>query len=173
MSRHPVLACLAAALLAGCAAAPAPLATEAVTSDYAAGGGHFDDGATIIFLTRVFEQSGRVGFCGARTKHSMTARTALYDRQVAGAAALEIAGDRIARGLGALAEARYRDDMTGATARCFLTDRPWRPEYAAAAPEIRIPRLQFAEGDDSLFGIGWGDAVTFRQTPVNRPLPSP
>jgi hypothetical protein len=173
MFRRAIVACLATALLAGCAASPAPLATESVSRAYAAGGGRFDDGATIIFLTRVFEQAGRVAYCGARTEHSMTGRTLLYDRQVAGTAALEIAGDRIASGLGALPEARYRPDMTGATARCFLTDRPWLPAYASAEPRIRIPRLQFAEGDEGAFGIGWGDAVTFRQAPVHRPLPPP
>jgi hypothetical protein len=61
--------------------------------------------------------------------------------------------------------------MTGAAARCFVTDHPWRRAYAGAVPEIRIPRLQFDEGDDE--GFGGGDTVVFRQTPVHRPLPGP
>jgi hypothetical protein len=68
-----------------------------------------------------------------------------------------------------LPEARFRPDMTGAIARCYLTDRPWRADYAGAEPEIRIPRLQFGDGDE---GLG-GDAVVFRQTGVDRPLPPP
>ena len=167
-------ACLVTLLaLSGCVAQPHPLGVEPVTRAYSAGGGSFDDGATIIFLTRVFEQADHVGYCGARTEHSMTARTILQERQVADAAAIEVAGDRIASGLGVLPRLRYAPDMRGATARCFLTDRPWLAAYAGAEPRIRIPRLMFPEGDDGLLGIGWGDAVTFRQAPVHRPLPSP
>lgn len=170
MPRRPVPACLAALLLAGCAPAPSPLATEAVTPDYVAGGGHYDDGSALIFLVRVFEQDGRTAFCGTRTAQS-TGRTTIYHHMVAGAAMLRVAGDPIASGLQRLPEARWRPDMTGATARCFVTDRPWRPEYAGATPEIRVPRQQFLEGDNG-FGIGGGgESVTFRQTPVHRPLP--
>ena len=59
--------------------------------------------------------------------------------------------------------------MTGASARCFLTERPWRPAYAAADPEIRIPRLQLYEDEGQ--GFGGGGTVVFRQAPVHRPLP--
>lgn len=172
MPTRKLLACLAAAAaLAGCVALPWPRGVEPVTPAYAAGGGRYDDGATVIILTRTFEQAGNTAVCGTRTAHSMTGRTLFLNRQVAGAAALEIAGDRIATGLDRLPEAPFRPDMTGATAACFLTDRPWRQAYAEAAPQIRIPRLQFPEGDGDGFGGGWGEAVTFRQAPVHRPLP--
>jgi hypothetical protein len=168
----PLCRSLAVALaLVGCVALPPPLGTESVTSAYAAGGGQWDDGATVIILVRAFEQDGRVAFCGVWTAHANSTRTLLYNGQVPGVAVLRLAGDRIHQGLGILPEARYRPDMTGATARCYLTDHPWRAAYAAAVPEIRIPRLQFDEGNDEGFGLG--DTVVFRQTPVHRPLPDP
>ena len=160
--------CLAGAL-AGCVRLPAPLATEPVGSAYDAGGGQWDDGAGVLFLVHTFEQDGRVAFCGTRTALSTTARTLLYNDFVAGAAVLRLAGDTVQHGLRMLPEARYRLDMTGATARCYLTDRPWRAAYAVADPEIRIARLRFNEGEGR--GFGGGDTVVFRQTPVHRPLP--
>jgi hypothetical protein len=160
---------VAAVALSACVRLPAPLATEAVGSAYHAGGGQWDDGAGVVILVRAFERDGRVAFCGLRAVHSRTARTMLHNDYVAGAALLRLGGDRIQHGLGMLPEARYRPDMTGATARCFLTDRPWRAAYAEAAPEIRIARLQVDDGDGR--GTGGGDVVVFRQAAVHRPLP--
>ena len=165
-------------VLAGCAGLGTkrePVGTEAVTSAYTAAGGQYDDGATVILLVRAFERDGRIGYCGVRTEHSMTARTLFLNEFVADAAMLRLADDHIASGMRSLGEARYRDDMTGATARCFLTDRPWRTIYAADEPEIRIPRLSFNEGDGGGFGFpgGFGGGVSFRQVPVHRPLPPP
>lgn len=172
MRRRAAIAVLAAAVLAGCAALPDPAGTEAVSSAYAAGGGRYDDGATVIFLVRAFERDGRAGICGVRTAHSMTGRTLFLNEHVARAALVTLAGDPILRGLRNLPEARFRPDMTGATARCLLTDRPWRAAYSTATPEIRIPRLQFPEGDGNGFGaLGWGESVAFRPAPVLRPLP--
>jgi hypothetical protein len=165
----------AALALAGCARLPAPLATEPVEPGepvgpaYHAGGGQWSDGAAVIILIRAFERLGRVGFCGARTVRSQTARTVLLTDYAANVAVLRLADDRIQQGLGMLPEARYRDDMTGVAARCYLTDRPWRAAYAEAAPEIRIARLQFNDDDGN--GSGGGDTLVFRQTPVHRPLP--
>ena len=156
--------------LSACAAVPRSMGVEPVTPAYAAGGGRWDDGATVIFLTRAFDNHGQVGFCGVRTAHSTTTRTLIYNDFVARSANLVLAGDTIASGLRMLPETRYREDMTGATARCLVTDRPWLPAYAEAEPEIRVPRLQFNEGDG--FGIGGGDRVVFRAAPVHRPLPS-
>lgn len=162
-------ACLAILLASSaCATLPTPIGTEAVGPGYAAGGGQWDDGATVIFLTRAFEHEGQVAFCGIRTAHSTTTRTLRYEDFVPRAAKLLLAGDTIANGLRMLPEARYRDDMTGATARCLVTDRPWRAAHAGATPEIRIPRLQFNEGNG--FGFGGGKTV-FRGAPVHRPLP--
>jgi hypothetical protein len=151
-----------------CVRLPAPLATEAIGPAYHAGGGQWSDGGGVIFLTRTFEQDGRVAFCGAWTAHSNSARTLFLNDYVAEVAVLRLAGDRIQHGLSLLPEARYRPDMTGATARCYLTEQPWRAAYADAEPEIRIARLQFDEGDD---GFDGGDKVVFRQAPVHRPLP--
>ena len=160
----PILVVLA---LAACVRLPAPLGMEAVGPAYHAAGGKWDDGAAVLILLRAFEQSGRVAFCGARTAHSTTTRTFLHTDAVADTASFSLAGDRIHQGLGMLPEARYQPDMTGAPARCYLTHRPWREAYVGAAPEIRLPRLQFAEGED---GFGTGDSVRFRQMPVHRPI---
>ncbi len=162
---------LVAIALAGaaCVRLPVPLATEAVGPAYHAGGGQWDDGAAVVILLRTFEREGHVAFCGARTVHSTTTRTLFLNDYVANVAVMRLAGDRIHQGLGMLPEARYRPDMTGATARCYLTERPWRAAYADAAPEIRIARLQFSEGEGR--GSGGGDTVVFRQMPVHRPLP--
>ncbi len=166
---RPLPGLVAALLLAACARLPAPLATEPVGPAYHAGGGQWDDGAGLVFLVRTFERNDRVAFCGVRTEVSTTARTLYLNDYVAGVAVLRLDGDRIHQGLRMLPDARYRPDMTGATARCYLTDRPWRAGYAAARPEIRIARMQFDEGGDK--GFGAGDAVVFRQSPVSRPLP--
>jgi hypothetical protein len=166
-----LLPSLCAFALAACVRLPAPLATEAVGPAYHAGGGQWDDGGAVVILVRTFEREGRVAFCGTWTAHSNSTRTLLLNDYVANVALLRLAGDRIHQGLGMLPEARYRPDMSGATARCYLTDQPWRAAYADADPEIRIPRLQFHEGDGH--GFGGGDTVVFRQAPVHRPLPSP
>ena len=162
---------LCALAVAACVRLPAPLPAEAVGPGYHAGGGQWDDGGAVVILVRTFEQAGRVGFCGAWTAHSNSTRTLLLNDYVAGAAVLRLAGDRIQRGLGILPEARHRPDMTGAAARCYLTERPWRPDYAGAEPQIRIARLQFYEGEGR--GPGGGDTVVFREGPVHRPLPAP
>jgi hypothetical protein len=170
------LALASAIVVAACAGVSRePLGTEAVTPAYTAAGGQFDDGATVILLVRAFERDGRVAYCGLRTEHSMTGRTLFLKEPVADAATLRLAGDHIASGMKGLGRARYGDDMTGATARCFLTDRPWRTIYGAVEPEIRIPRLSFNEGDGNGFGVpgGFGGSVRFRQMPVHRPLPPP
>lgn len=172
MPRHrPRMLCLkwfvATLLLPACASIPQPLDTEAVTEAYSAGGGRFDDGASVIILIRAFEQDGRVAYCGVRTAQGPTGRTLLLNDLVPGAAVLYLAGDRIHQGFDRLPEARYRDDMTGATARCFVTDRAWRPVYADAAPVLRVARMQFDSDEES------GDVVIFRQEPVFRPLPGP
>lgn len=159
----------AVAALAACVRSPLPLATEAVGPAYHTGGGQWSDGGAVVILLRTFERDGRVAFCGAWTAHSNSTRSLFLNDYVAGAAVLRLAGDRIHQGLGLLPEARYRPDMTGATARCYLTEQPWRAAYAGAEPEIRIPRLQFYDGDGR--GIGGGDTVVFRQTPVHSPLP--
>lgn len=153
--------------LSACAGVTADLGTERVTADYAAGGGQYDDGATVIFLTRAFERDGRVAFCGVRTAHSMTGRTLYLNDFVADVAVMQLASDRIVQGLEGLPEAPYQPDMTGAVAGCHQTDRPWRPGYAGETPTIRIARLQFDHDGDG----GFGDTVVFRQTPVDRPLP--
>jgi hypothetical protein len=173
MRRLPSLLAVTAvaALLAACVRLPVPLATEAVGRSYHAGGGHWGDGGAVVILLRTLEQDGRVAFCGAWSAHSNSTRTLFLNDYVANVAVLRLAGDRIQSGLGILPEARYRDDMTGATARCYLTERPWRAIYAGAEPEIRIARLQFHEGEGS--GRGGGDTVVFRQAPVHRPLPPP
>ena len=114
-----------------------------------------------------FERGGRVAFCGVQTVHSTTTRTLLHNDAVAEAASLSLAGDRVHQNLGMLAPARFHPDMTGATARCFLTRQPWRDAYAQATPVIRIPQLQFGEGNR---GIGAGGAVRFRQMPVATPI---
>jgi hypothetical protein len=159
---------LAAPLLLGaCAGIPQQIGTEAVTDAYSAGGGRFDDGASVILLIRTFEQDDRVAYCGVRTGQGPTGRTLLLNDLVPGAAVLYLAGDRIHQGFDPLPEARYRDNMTGATARCFVTDREWRPDYADAAPVLRIARMQFDTDEES------GDVVIFRQEPVFRPLPGP
>ena len=162
---------LVALVLAGCVSLPAPMATEAVGPAYHAGGGQWSDGAGVLILVRTFEQGGRVAFCGAWTAHSNSTRTLLFNDHVAEVATLRLAGDSIQQGLGMLPEARYRPDMTGAAARCFVTEHPWRPAHAGAVPEIRIPRLQFDEGDNE--GFGGGDTVVFRRSQVHRPLPGP
>lgn len=112
-----------------------------------------------------------MAFCGVRTAHSMTGRTLYLNEIVARAAAIEVGGDRSPRGYAPLPEAPFRPDMTGAIARCMVTDRPWRPEYAVAVPRIRIPRLEFPDEDGSGFGFGWGSSVVFRGGSVHRPLP--
>ncbi len=171
--RHPFcrlgLAWLAAGLflLSACATIPQPIGTEAVTDAYSAGGGQFDDGASVIILLRTFERQGRVAFCGVRTAQGPTGRTLLLNDLVPGAAVLYLAGDRIHQGFDGLPEAPFRDDMTGATARCFLTDRAWRPDYADAEPKLRIARMQFDNDEEG------GDIVIFREEPVFRPLPGP
>lgn len=159
------------ACVAACVRLPASLGGERVGPAYHAGGGVWEDGGAVVILVRTFEQAGRVAFCGAWSAHSNSTRTLFLNDYVAEVAVLRLAGDRIQQGLGMLPEARYRPDMTGAAARCYLTDRPWSAAYAQAAPEIRIPRLQFDEGDDDRFG--GGNTVAFRQTPVHRPLPGP
>ncbi len=153
--------------LFACATIPQPIGTEAVTTAYSAAGGRFDDGASVILLVRAFEQQGRVAYCGLRTAQGPTGRTLLLNDLVPGAAVLYLAGDRIDQGFDRLPEARYRDDMTGATARCFVTDRAWRPDYADAEPRLRITRMQFDADEED------GDVVIFRQEPVFRPLPGP
>jgi hypothetical protein len=152
-------------LLAACSGIPQSLGTEAVTNAYSAGGGKFDDGAAVIMLMRTFERDGRVAYCGVRTGQGPTGRTLFLNDLVPGAAVLYLAGDRIHQGFDGLPEAQYRDDMTGATARCFVTERPWRADYAEAEPMLRIARMQF-DGDEED-----GDIVIFRQEPVFRPLP--
>lgn len=171
-----IRSCLLAAALAGCTILPpgfgplAPIETEAVGPAYHAAGGQWDDGAAVLILLRAFERGGRVAFCGVRTVHSTTTRTLLFNDDVAGAAFFSLAGDRIHQGLGMLPEARYHPDMTGATARCYLTRQPWLEAYVGATPEIRLPRIQFGEFED---GSGSGGSVRFRQTPVNRPILAP
>lgn len=164
--RAPCLAALSALAISGCGILPQPIGTEAVSDAYSAGGGKFDDGASVIMLLRTFEQDGRVAFCGVRTGQGPTGRTIFLNDLVPGVAVLYLDGDRIHQGFRMLPEARYRDDMTGATARCFVTDRPWRADYAEAEPLLRIARLQFDHDDDH-------DIVIFRQEPVFRPLPGP
>ncbi len=164
--RRPLILLAVALALAACVRLPAPLATEAVGPAYHAGGGQWSDGGAVVILVRSFERAGRVAFCGAWTAHSNSTRSLLLNDYVPAAAVLRLAGDRIQQGLGFLPEARYREDMTGATARCYLTERPWRAVYADAIPEIRIPRMQFDEGDDQ-----GGNFIVFRQAPVHRPLP--
>lgn len=154
-------------LLSTCATLPQAIGTEAVTNAYSAGGGKFDDGASVIMLMRTFEQDGRVAYCGVRTSQGPSGRSLFLNDLVPGAAVLYLAGERIHQGFDGLSEAQYRDDMTGATARCFVTDRPWRPDYAEAEPKLRIARMQFDRDEEG------GDTVIFRQEPVFRPLPGP
>lgn len=164
------IALLSFLALGACAFLPGtaqPLGTESVTAAYSAGGGEFDDGATVIFLTRAFERNGRVAYCGVRTTSFSTGRTFFHQQEVAWAASLMLAGDRIAHGLGDLPETPWAENLTGRTASCFLTGIPWQPAYAGATPQIRIPRLQWGDFDDG----GSGETVIFRQAPVHRPLP--
>ena len=154
-------------LFSACAIIPKPIGAESVTNAYSAGGGKFDDGAAVIILIRTFEQQGRVAYCGVRTNQGPTGRTIPLNDLVPGAAILYLAGDRVHQGFENLPELPFRDNMTGAPTRCFVSDRAWESDYADAAPVLVFPRMVFDADEEG------GDIVIFRQQPVFRPLPGP
>ena len=148
------------ALMGACATPVRPVGAEPVDARYSVSGGSFDTGGDLIVMLRAFEQDGRVGICGAKTRTRESAMSLPYGHFVEGAGVVQLGGARIFQGIWGLPDHPFADDMTGVSARCVLSDRAWRPEFDTATPVARFPRMAF--GSDE---FGRADTV-FRSAPV-------
>ncbi len=134
----------------------APARADTVSTDYTVAQGAWNSGGTLTLYSRVREEAGRVAVCGAWSMGWEASGTIFLNESVVDAAHLSIAGERIVTGLGFMTRLP-KDGGIGGTAACKVTGAPWRPEYAAAEPEVRFPRMVFIDDDIS------GEKHVFRQ----------
>lgn len=158
------LACIAG--LAACAPAPQPNAWGRVDADFTVAGGVWDDGSTVYVLAKTFEQEGQLAVCGTWTVQGETVNTSYFNDRVVESGILRLGGDTVVRGLGRFRRVKYAPDMTGKSASCFTTGRPWQAAYASLQPDIRLPR-QLASRSFRIGAPSRND-IEFRQAPVPR-----
>ncbi|MEM9761475.1 MAG: hypothetical protein AAF968_03020 [Pseudomonadota bacterium] len=154
-------------LLAACAA-PLRLAGEAVVDDgYGRGGALFSTGASLEFAVAAGQEAGKVRVCGAWVARGVTGQTAIYlDRAVA-SGQVQLAGRTVLRDPGRFERRRDGAALDGGRARCYLSETPWRPDFAGVVPEVRFVRQTF---DVDTEGLGGGEIV-FRQVPASFDFP--
>lgn len=162
MIRHAAFTALAT-LLAGCAAwtGPGPKIVAQLGSDPALSGGTYSSGGGLTVATDLREYEGRTLVCGVWAQSDQQSiLTKGKARGVVATGNVSVAGQTIVRGLSFMQEVPPMSDYAGQEAGCTLTDRPWQPGDASAAPEIRIPRqVVHVEADEQ-----GAFSVTFKQT---------
>ncbi|MCL5775748.1 hypothetical protein M1105_01885 [Limibaculum sp. FT325] len=150
-----------AGLSGGCVAPRAlPSGAEPVDARYAVSGGSYSTGGELIVMLRAHERDGRVVVCGARTRTRESAMSLPYNHFVEGTGVIQLAGANIMQGVRRFPDYPLARDMTGVSAACFLTERPWEPRFEGAAAIARFGRMPLG-GDD----FGRPDTV-FRGGPV-------
>ena len=161
----PVAAALA--VLSACAGPGGPVrvsGSDTVDDRYSVSGGRFTTGGDLVVMLRAFEEEGRVGVCGAFTWTRQSAVSLVHNNFVQNIGVVAIGGVPLLQGVGRFPEHPAKDDMTGVTARCFLTDVPWRPDFEVAPVHARFARVPFGDRDGGLWG--GGVLTVFRSTPV-------
>ena len=136
----------------------ARVGTETVDSRYTSGGGEWSRGGGITVVARVFEKGGATVVCGAWTSDRQSALTTDLNDDVIAAASVFVGTTRLVQNLGFMARTAYSDNISGFQANCVASTTPWREEFAATAPRIRFPRMEFLIDDES------DTSVRFRET---------
>ncbi|MEI4232289.1 hypothetical protein [Roseovarius sp. D22-M7] len=160
MIRHAVLITLGMTV-AGCVAAPGPQIVARLGADPALSGGSYSSGGGLTVAADLRERQGRTLVCGVWAQSEQQSILSKGKaRGVVDTGSIAVGGQTLVRGLGFMPEVQPMADYAGQEAGCTLTDRPWQPGDASAAPEIRLPRqVVHVEADEQ-----GSFAVTFKQT---------
>ncbi|MEM7499410.1 MAG: hypothetical protein AAF371_15640 [Pseudomonadota bacterium] len=159
----PLLLLLAAA----CAAPVRPAGEGVVDGAYERGGALFSTGTSLEFAVAAGQEAGKLRLCGAWVANSVTGQTALYlDRAVA-SGQVQVAGQTVLRNPGRFVRRPDNTPLEGGRARCFVSEIPWQPAFADAAPQLRFVRQTF---DADTEGLSGGEIV-FRQVSADFDFP--
>ena len=126
---------LAIALPSGCTAL-APIQGEAIDGRYAVGGGAFRSGPVVYIVARVRPQDSVTTVCGAWTQDGYSALSSFAVGDVLEGARVVSGGVTVLDGLGAFRRLAFRQNLTGATASCYVTAVPWSERIAAGPVEV-------------------------------------
>lgn len=146
MLRFPTVLALCLALAA--CARYAMVGPDTVGPGYVSGGGGWSTGGGITVAARAMERNGVTVLCGAWATDRQSALSAALNEDVIDAGGLMLGGQKAIRGLGFMPRARDLDHLAGAPAACAASSLPWRPEYGAEGPEIRLPTMDFMVSRD-------------------------
>lgn len=160
MIRYAIFTALATSL-GGCAVATAPQIVAQLGSDPVLSGGTYSTGGGLTVAADIREYEGRTLVCGIWAQSEQQSILSKGKaRGVVASGSIAVGGQTVVRGLDFMPEVPPMSDYAGQEAGCTLTDRPWQPRDASAAPEIRIPRqVVHVEADEQ-----GSFAVTFKQT---------
>lgn len=155
-------------LIAGCAPAVQISGGEEVDARYATAGGIWNDGAVITVAARLREEQGRVAVCGVWTVDEASTLTLFLHDRIVQAGSIRLGGQTLVNNLRYMPRVAHGPDLSGAGARCVLTEVAWEDAFADLGPEIRLPRqrLNGGRGSDE-------PQITFRQAPVPRLIADP
>lgn len=148
-----VLALLA---IAACSR-PESAGSDRVGPEYAVGGGEWNTGGGITAVTRVFERDGATIVCGAWATDRQTMLSMDLNDDVMATGSVYLGGTRLVQNLSFMRRAPDVAALAGAQAHCVTVSKPWRAEFAEAAPRLRFPR--YVKIDDPLMG----DPIIFRE----------
>ena len=158
MRRFLTCSALALGLSVAACTGSTPAGTDVIGPGYTAGGGEWDSGGGITIAVRVYEREGATVICGAWTTDQQSALSSELNENVIEAASIFAGSRRVAQNLRFMSRIRYSQNISGAQANCVASGKPWQPEFAMAAPRIRIPQLIFRLDSSS------GQRVTFRMS---------
>ena len=151
-------AAVALAFLAVACTRFATVGTNTIGPGYAIGGGEWNSGGGITVVVRAFERNGVTVVCGAWTTDQQSALTITLNENVIETGSIYLGGVRVVQNLAFMAPVSYSQNISGAQANCVASGKPWRPEFAATPPIVRIPRLSFPIDAES------GQRANFRAT---------
>ena len=131
--------------MSGCVA----LTTESlpdrnVSSDFTGRTITWTSGGKLSFGLKVYEERGRVAFCGAYSERSTSIYTDQLNSTLMAGGSVTLAGDTLLRGLNFFKRGNYEaGKLPIGKATCVLTDRPWEERFIRTKPRMRFSRTNF------------------------------
>jgi len=144
MARPLTFPLLALALAASACTQHAEVDSDRLGPGYVTGGGEWSSGGGITVAVRALERDGVTVICGAWTTDQQSALSANLNESVMDAGSIDLGGKQVVQNLGFMPRHPYGRDLTGASSRCVASKLSWQPEFAAAEPVIRLPRISFS-----------------------------
>ena len=130
-------------IISGCVGLSERTGQISIDRSFTTSGFGWDSGSIVYVFLKVRENQGKVEVCAAHMAIGGTGTTDELNRDVLDAASATVDGARVIQGLAFANRLPQMDDVIGQPANCARGTADWKPSYAGASVEVKIPRMKF------------------------------